>query len=94
MIFIFLYIRNIDGHIGEALASPFTLVIIVFPFLPAAVLSLLSMKAENKFFKLLQDDSGGKAKEASKPAAPAKTDAKAAESKPVDAKGTESVKKA
>lgn len=54
VVFMGLYFANISGRLMEALRDPTTLVIFVFPFLPAAFLSWLSAKNEKKYEKLSQ----------------------------------------
>lgn len=52
-VFIVLYLKNIEGQFFDSLRSPMTIVILVFPFLPAAVLSWLANKQEKAFMTLL-----------------------------------------
>ena len=52
VIFIFLYFRHIEGNLLQALQSPSIIPIIVLPFLPAFVLSLLAQRLERQFAKL------------------------------------------
>ena len=54
VIFMILYVANIEGHMMEALKNPFTIFIVVVPFMPAAVLSLLADKNEKKYFKSIE----------------------------------------
>ncbi|QQG37457.1 MAG: hypothetical protein HYS17_10060 [Micavibrio aeruginosavorus] len=54
LIFVVLYLRNIEGHFFEALRQPVTVAIILVPFLPAIVLSILGQKAEKAFWALMQ----------------------------------------
>lgn len=51
IVFMILYIAKIEGRLMEALRDPTTLVIFIFPFLPAAFLSWLSGKNEKKYEK-------------------------------------------
>jgi hypothetical protein len=57
VIFIFLYFKHLDGRLLEALTDLKTVVMIIVPFLPAAVLAALAAKTENKFYDLLHDQS-------------------------------------
>lgn len=54
-IFAFLYAQKSMGHIWEALRDPFTILILVFPFLPAIVLSWMATRAEVKLNKFLAE---------------------------------------
>lgn len=54
IVFMILYIANIEGRLLEALKNPFTIGIFIIPFLPAAVLSILADKNEKKYAKLAQ----------------------------------------
>ncbi|MCM2343923.1 MAG: hypothetical protein NDJ24_05125 [Alphaproteobacteria bacterium] len=53
-VFTVLYIRNIEGQFFEALQHPVTVTIILVPFLPAIVLSILGQRAEKAFWALIQ----------------------------------------
>lgn len=48
-VFIVLYLRNVGGTFFSALTDPFIITIILVPFLPAAVLSLLAQRAEREY---------------------------------------------
>ena len=50
IVFIMLYIQNIDGRLLGALMEPLTIFLIIFPFLPAIVLSWLAKTSEKKYF--------------------------------------------
>lgn len=52
-IFLILYFRHVDGRLLDALANIKTVVIILVPFLPAAVLTMMAARAEDKFYDLL-----------------------------------------
>ena len=52
IIFMILYVANVEGHLIEALKNPFTLGMFIIPFLPAAVLSIIADKNEKKYIKL------------------------------------------
>lgn len=54
VVFMVLYIANIEGRFMEALKNPFTIGIVIIPFLPAAVLSILSDRNEKKYLKLTE----------------------------------------
>lgn len=53
VIFLLVYFRNLDGRILAALTEVKTVVLILVPFLPAAVLAALAAKTEAKFYDLL-----------------------------------------
>ncbi|PJB71767.1 MAG: hypothetical protein CO093_04455 [Alphaproteobacteria bacterium CG_4_9_14_3_um_filter_47_13] len=55
VIFIILYFRVIDGDIMQALRKPSFIVITIVPFLPAFILSRMSIRAGNKLMKLLEN---------------------------------------
>jgi len=52
VVFMILYMANIEGRLMEALKNPFTLGIFLLPFLPAAVLSFMADNYEKKYKKL------------------------------------------
>lgn len=52
IVFMILYISNVEGRVLEALRNPFTLLMFVVPFLPAIVLSMVASKNEKKYLKL------------------------------------------
>lgn len=52
VIFLFLYFRHVEGQLFEALRDPMIIAIVLFPFLPAIVLSLMAQALERKFKKL------------------------------------------
>lgn len=54
VLFINMYLTHIDGHFLEAMRSPSMIVMVVIPFLPAIVLSLMAQKAERDFAALKQ----------------------------------------
>lgn len=54
VVFMFLYIANVEGRLMEALKNPFTIGMFIVPFLPAAVLSILADRNEKKYIKLTQ----------------------------------------
>ena len=56
VVFVTLYFKNIEGHLLEALRNPSIIAIILIPFLPAIVLSLMAQRAEQKFMKLLKPE--------------------------------------
>lgn len=49
VVFVALYLRNVEGSFLSSLTNPFIITIIVFPFLPAAVLSILAARLERKY---------------------------------------------
>lgn len=49
LIFLALYIRNVDGTLLSALTNPFTIFIVVVPFLPAVVLSWMASRLEKQY---------------------------------------------
>lgn len=53
VIFAFLYYQNMRGNILNALHDPYFIVVIAFPFIPAAVLSWMAVSAEKKMARLL-----------------------------------------
>jgi hypothetical protein len=57
-IFVFcaLYVQNVEGRLVEAIKDPVTIFIFLFPFLPAAVLSILADSAEKKYRQMLHKD--------------------------------------
>lgn len=54
VVFMLLYIANVEGRLMEALKNPFTIGMFIIPFLPAAVLSVLADRNEKKYIKLTQ----------------------------------------
>lgn len=52
VIFAYLYMTHIEGNFSEVLRNPSIIVILLVPFLPAIVLSLLAQKFERQFAKL------------------------------------------
>ncbi len=55
-VFVFLMSEFADGRIYQALKDPFLIVILLVPFLPAAVLSWMSARSERKAIALIGDD--------------------------------------
>lgn len=53
-IFAVLYFKKIDGNLVEAMSDPWTLVVVLFPFLPAVVLSFLAERAQARFIDFIQ----------------------------------------
>lgn len=53
MIFLYLYFSKVQGDIMQALGNPAIVAIILFPFLPAVVVSWMAVRTENKFLKVL-----------------------------------------
>jgi hypothetical protein len=56
VIFLVLYFRFYGGDFMEALRDPTTIFIVIFPFLPAVLLSLKAKRAEKALHKLLSPD--------------------------------------
>jgi hypothetical protein len=54
VVFTFLYFQKIEGRLLEALSDPRTIVVILVPFLPAAVLTFLAERARAKFVDFMQ----------------------------------------
>lgn len=52
VIFISLFLSHTDGNFINALRDPTTIVVILVPFLPAVVLSLLAQRTEKQFAAL------------------------------------------
>lgn len=52
VIFIALFLSHIDGNFIAALRDPKTITLILVPFLPAVVLSLMAQKTERQFAAL------------------------------------------
>jgi hypothetical protein len=61
-IFIFcaLYIQNVEGRLVDALKDPVTVLIFLFPFVPAAVLTMLADSAEKKYRQMVNKDTSKK----------------------------------
>ena len=57
VIFTVLYFQKIEGQFEQALAEPRTLLIFVFPFLPAIVLSWLAERAQKRFLDIIHANS-------------------------------------
>ena len=53
IIFLFLYFKHIDGRLLESLTDIKTVIIILVPFLPAAVLAAMASRTESKFYNLV-----------------------------------------
>ena len=58
IVFAVLYFRLIEGRLEEALADPRTIVIVLMPFLPAVVISILAERARAKFIDFIQTSVG------------------------------------
>lgn len=54
VVFAVMYFQNTQGDFIGAMRDPFFIVIIVFPFLPAAILSWMAAGAEKKLEALLE----------------------------------------
>ena len=57
LLFIFMYIRYIEGRFYEAMQDPSVIVILIVPFIPAAVLSFIASRLEKKLMRYIDDDS-------------------------------------
>lgn len=49
LVFVVLYIQNVEGTFLSALTNPFVVTIILVPFLPAAVLSFVASRLERQY---------------------------------------------
>lgn len=47
--FCFLYISQVEGRLLEALRDPYTIMVFLIPFLPAAVLTWIADRFEKKY---------------------------------------------
>jgi len=59
VIFLIMFMRHVEGSFLSSLTNPFVITIIVFPFLPAAVLSFLAGRMEKEYdkkYKTQQDE--------------------------------------
>lgn len=54
VMFLYLYFHRLDGDMMHALSKPGTVLVILLPFLPAAIMSWLAVRAENRFMALLE----------------------------------------
>ena len=66
VIFLFLYFKHIDGRLLEAMTNIKTVIIILVPFLPAAVLAALASRTENKFYDIVHNQESAPNTEAAK----------------------------
>ncbi len=63
VVFLFLYVKTADGNLLDALKNPLSILIIILPFLPAAIFSFLAQRADRAFYDFMQPpDSEGKDK--------------------------------
>lgn len=53
-IFCFLYINNVDGRFLEAMRDPYTILVFLIPFLPAAVLTFIADRFEKKYLEAVK----------------------------------------
>jgi hypothetical protein len=53
IIFVILYLQQMEGDIVNALKDRAFLTILLLPFLPAFILSLIAKRLESKYFKLV-----------------------------------------
>ena len=54
LVFAMMYFQNTQGDFVGAMRDPFFIVIVVFPFLPAAILSWMASRVEKKLDVLLE----------------------------------------
>lgn len=54
VMFLHTYFTGIEGHLFEAARDPWMVVLILFPFLPAAALSWYAKLLERRFFKIME----------------------------------------
>lgn len=52
LLFAYIYTTKIQGNFAEAIKDPYVITIFIVPFLPAAFLSWLASRQEEKFDKL------------------------------------------
>lgn len=57
VVFAVIFFQNMQGDLLNALRDPTFVVIVAFPFLPAAVLSWLAARMEKKLARLLESGS-------------------------------------
>lgn len=72
ILFVFLYVKYIEANVASAFHNPFVVLILILPFLPAAVLSFLSSKAEKKVAAMrgTKGDAGPAAASKAEPTSP------------------------
>lgn len=56
VLFLFLYLRYVEGNLSEALRRPATILVFLLPFIPAAVLTRITKKYEKKLFETLEGE--------------------------------------
>lgn len=59
VIFIILYMKNMDGKVADALRDPSTILVVLVPFLPAVVLSFMATRAESALKRMIEDARSG-----------------------------------
>ncbi len=52
--FCFLYISQVEGRLLEALRDPYTIMIFLIPFMPAAVLTWIADRFEKKYLAAIK----------------------------------------
>lgn len=72
LLFIQMFVTKIQGHFLDAMRDPFTILIILIPFLPAIVLSIMAQKAEREFAALKPFEKSGDKSADPTPQKPAK----------------------
>ncbi len=55
VLFTYLYFEKVSGHFFEAIKEPWLVLIILIPFLPAAILSWIASRMEKKLMKVIED---------------------------------------
>lgn len=54
LLFAYIYSTKIQGHFAAAMRDPYTILVFVFPFVPAAFLSWRATVCERKFNELMR----------------------------------------
>ena len=72
LVFLYLYFKNVEGHLLEALRNPLFVFILLVPFMPAAILAWKAERIEKQFYALLQGSPTDAKKEAPKKEKPKK----------------------
>ncbi len=52
--FCFLYISQVEGRLLEALRDPYTIMVFLIPFMPAAVLTWIADRFEKKYLAAIK----------------------------------------
>lgn len=56
IMFVMLYMRHVEGAFLSSMTNPFIITIVVVPFLPAVVLSILARRLEREYIKKFQQN--------------------------------------